>query len=82
MPQAGVEVVLPDRRVPVGRAALEHLAAPDVVDEHVEAAVVPSIRSASAATWAGSRWSTGTAMPVPPSSVTSAAVSSMVSGRS
>ncbi len=37
--QARVEVVLPDRRVPLGRAALEHLGTPDVVDEHVDVAV-------------------------------------------
>ena len=35
-----VEVVLPDRRVPLGRAALEHLGAPDVVDQHVDVAVL------------------------------------------
>jgi hypothetical protein len=35
-PQAAVEVVLPDRRVPLD----ELLAAPDVVDEQVEAAVL------------------------------------------
>ena len=35
-----VEVVLPDRRVPLRRAALQQLAAPDVVDEHVEVPVV------------------------------------------
>ena len=39
-PQALVEVVLPDRRVPVGRTAFEQLAAPDVVDEQVDVAVV------------------------------------------
>ena len=38
--QAAVEVVLPDRRVPLTRAALEQLAAPDVVDEHVDVAVL------------------------------------------
>ena len=35
-----VEVVLPDRRVPLRRTALQHLAAPDVVDEHVDVAVL------------------------------------------
>ena len=39
-PETLVEVVLPDGRVPLGRAALEQLAAPDVVDEHVDVAVV------------------------------------------
>jgi hypothetical protein len=39
-PQALVEVVCPDRRVPVRRAALEDLGAPDVVDEYVDVAVV------------------------------------------
>ncbi len=34
------QVALPDRPVPVGRATLQPLAAPDVVDEDVEAAVV------------------------------------------
>ena len=64
-----VEVVLPDRGVPLGRAALEHLAAPDVVDEHVEVAVVAR-RSARRAPRPG-RVRDGrpaTAMPVPPSS--------------
>ena len=36
-----VEIELPDRRVPVGRTAFEHLAAPDVVDEDVDVAVLP-----------------------------------------
>ena len=35
-PQAGVEVVLPHRRVPLGQL----LAAPDVVDQHVQAALL------------------------------------------
>ena len=39
-PQSLVEIVLPDGRVPVGRAALQHFGAPDVVDEHVDVAVV------------------------------------------
>ena len=38
--QPVVEVELPDRRVPLRGAALEQLAAPDVVDEHVDVAVV------------------------------------------
>src|SRR5262245_5541952 len=38
--QTGVEVVRPDRRVPIGRTALQQLGAPDVVHEHVEVAVV------------------------------------------
>ena len=38
--QPGVEVVLPDRRVPVVGAALQDLGAPDVVDQHVDVAVV------------------------------------------
>src|SRR4051812_3018007 len=41
-----------------------------------------SMRSTRAATCAGSRWSTATAMPSPPASVTSSAVCSIVSGRS
>src|SRR5690606_2763287 len=41
-----------------------------------------SMRRTSAATCAGSRWSTRTAIPSPPAAVTSSAVSSMVSGRS
>ena len=40
------------------------------------------MRSTSAATCAGSRWSVGTAIPRPPAAVTSSAVSSIVSGRS
>src|SRR5882724_11909661 len=32
--------MLPDRRVPLGRAALEALAAPDVVDQHVDVTVL------------------------------------------
>ena len=35
-----VEVVLPDRRVPVGRSTLELLGAPDVVDEDIDVAVL------------------------------------------
>ena len=35
-----VEVVLPDRRVPVGGPAFQQFAAPDVVDEHVDVAVL------------------------------------------
>jgi hypothetical protein len=38
--QTVVEVVLPDRSVPLGRPAFEHFRAPDVVDEHVDVAVV------------------------------------------
>ncbi len=40
------------------------------------------IWAASRCTWVLSRWSVGTAMPWPPSPVTSSAVSSIVSGRS
>ena len=40
------------------------------------------MRATSAATCSGSRWSVGTAMPVPPAAVTRSAVSSIVSGRS
>ena len=39
-PKASVEVVLPDRRVPLRRPALQHLGAPDVVDEHVDVSVL------------------------------------------
>ena len=38
--KAGVEIVLPDRRVPLRRSALQDLGAPDVVDEHVDVAVL------------------------------------------
>ena len=41
-----------------------------------------SMRATRAATASDSRWSTATAMPRPPASVTSSAVRSMVSGRS
>ncbi len=40
-----------------------------------------SMRATRASTWSGTRWSTGTAIPVPPASSTSSAVSSIVSGR-
>ena len=40
------------------------------------------MRRTSASTSPGSRWSTATAIPVPPAAVTSSAVSSIVSGRS
>ncbi len=51
-----VEIVLPDRRVPVGGTALQLFAAPDVVDQHVDAAVLAA-RSAprGASTCGGSR---------------------------
>ena len=39
-PQAGVEVVLPDRGVPLVGSALQDLGAPDVVDQHVDVPVV------------------------------------------
>ena len=78
-PQPLLEVVLPHRRVPLE----QQLAAPDVVDQHVEP---PAARRRSAATsastWPASRWSTATAIPVPPAALTSSAVSSIVSGRS
>ena len=77
-PQAGVEVVLPHRRVPLE----EVLGAPDVVDEHVEAAVLGVDALDERRDLRGSRWSTATAMPSPPAAVTSSAVSSIVSGRS
>ena len=35
-----VEVVLPDRCVPFRRAAFQDFAAPDIVDEHVDVAVI------------------------------------------
>ena len=38
--QAVVQVVFPDRPVPCRRVALEHLGAPDVVDQDVDGAVV------------------------------------------
>jgi hypothetical protein len=37
--QALVQVMHPDRPVPIGRPALEEFAAPDVVDQHVDVAV-------------------------------------------
>src|SRR5262245_2206697 len=37
--EAGGEVELPEGRVPLRGSALEHLGAPDVVDEHVEVSV-------------------------------------------
>jgi hypothetical protein len=40
--QADVDVVFPDRLVPLGRSALEDLGAPDVVDQHVDVAVIVS----------------------------------------
>jgi hypothetical protein len=39
--QADVDVVPPDRCVPVGRAALEALRAPDVVDQNVRGRALP-----------------------------------------
>ena len=39
-PESLVEIELPDGRVPLGRPALEQLTAPDVVDEHVDVAVI------------------------------------------
>lgn len=39
-PQTVVEVMVPDRGVPVCRSTLEHFCAPDVVDEHVDVPVV------------------------------------------
>jgi hypothetical protein len=39
-PQALLQVELPDRRIPLRRPALQHFSAPDVVDEHVDAAVL------------------------------------------
>ena len=41
-----------------------------------------SMRATSSTTSSATRWSTGTAMPVPPAASTSSAVSSIVSGRS
>ena len=77
-----VEVVLPDRCVPLRRRALEHLAAPDVVHQDVETPVLlADTTRASSATCNGSRWSTTSAIPTPPSRVTSSAVSSIVSDR-
>ena len=40
-PQPRVEIELPDGRVPLRGAALEQLGAPDVIDEHVDVAVIP-----------------------------------------
>ena len=81
-PKVGVEVELPDRTVPQRRTALDQLAAPDVVDEDVDMTVVAPMRVARSATCRRSRWSTTSGIPLPPSSVTSAAVSSTISGRS
>src|SRR5829696_6022134 len=38
-PQALFQIELPDRRIPFGGPALQPFGAPDVVDEHVDAAV-------------------------------------------
>jgi hypothetical protein len=49
-PETLVEVVLPDGGVPLGRAALELLATPDVVDEDVDVAVrLPEVAGNAAA---------------------------------
>src|SRR5262249_54878379 len=39
-PQTVVQIQLPQRRIPLLRAALEQFAAPDVVDENIDMAVV------------------------------------------
>ena len=74
-----VEVVLPHRRVPLE----EVLGAPDVVDEHVEAALLGvdalDERARPARGRGGRR---RPRCPSPPAAVTSSAVSSIVSGRS
>ena len=56
--------------------------APDVVDQHVEPALLGARCAHQRAHLVATRWSTATAMPVPPAAVTSSAVSSIVSGRS
>ncbi|GDY52977.1 hypothetical protein SVIO_036000 [Streptomyces violaceusniger] len=67
-------------RLPRLLAELDQLlTAPYVIDQDVQPALLRSIRSTSARTRSGSRWSVGTAMPVPPAAVISSAVSSMVS---
>ena len=77
-PEPVVERVLPHRRVPLG----EEVAAEDVVDQHVEAALLGvDPRDQRRRPVSGTRWSVGTAIPVPPAAVTSSAVSSIVSGR-
>ena len=77
--QARLEVVLPDRRVPVD----EQLAAPDVVHEDVETTLLGvDARDERRATAPARGGRSATAMPVPPAAVTSSAVSSIVSGRS
>jgi hypothetical protein len=60
------EVVLPDRRVPVGGTALEQLRAPDVVDEHVDVAVSRADPLGEAPHLAGVEMVDGDAIPVPP----------------
>jgi len=38
--QTRVEIMLPDRLVPIRRSALQLLSAPDIVDEYVDVAVL------------------------------------------
>lgn len=40
--EALVKVVLPYGSVPISRAAFENFAAPDIVDEHIDVAVIVS----------------------------------------
>ena len=56
--QTVVEVVLPDRRVPRRRRALENLGAPDVVDQDVDVAVIGADPVGEGSHLCGSRWST------------------------
>jgi hypothetical protein len=39
-PETGLEVGLPYRSVPIGRTAFQQFPAPDIIDEHVDVAVV------------------------------------------
>ena len=78
-PQAAVEVVLPHRRVPLGQL----LAAPDVVDEDVEAALLGvDARDERRRPGRGRGGRPRPRCPWPPAASTSSAVSSIVSGRS
>jgi hypothetical protein len=75
--QAVGKIVLPDRLVPFEQL----LAAPDVVDQDVEPPCVAADPLDQGADLVRNEMVRGTAMPAPPSDVTSSAVSSIVSGR-
>ena len=70
-PETVAEVVFPDGSVPlsrISRTAFECFGAPDVIDEHVDVAVIVADLFGQAFHLLASRWSTATAIPVPPSS--------------